>query len=295
MDAGIRYFDMAPFYGAGLSELRLGRFLADKNREEFVVSTKVGRLLHALPPGQGSQHGFVGAPPTDIRFDYSGDGIRRFVEASLRRSGLDRFDMLFAHDIGQYAHGPIEDARHRADLISTGIPAIQAMKADGTISAWRLGVNEVEVCLDLLGLHQMDIILLAGRYTLLDRRAEAKLLPLMRQCGTKLVIGGIFNSGILVTGPTKGATYDYAEASLDIIAHVTAINQICTELHQDRVAAALQFPLAEPLVNWILLGSSDPASSDRNIAGLGQPVAKLLHCNISIAWHHGSWIPALQY
>lgn len=270
-DGGIRYFDTAPFYGAGLSEQRLGRFLADKPRAQVVVSTKVGRLLDPVSVADAPDYGFVGGLPARVRFDYSGAGIRASLADSLARSGLDRFDILYVHDIGGYAHGT-EAARHWADFTASGIAALNALKAEGVIKAWGLGVNEVEVCLDLLAIEPVEVILLAGRYTLLDRRAEAALLPRLRDCGGSLVVGGVYNSGILATGAVPGAMFDYAPAAPEIMARVAGISERCEARGQDRLAAALQFPLADPQVASVLIGSAVPRSLLQNLTLMQQPV-----------------------
>lgn len=266
-DAGIRYFDTAPFYGHGLSEERLGRFLAGKPREEVVISTKVGRLIE---PAEGQpDHGFIGGHPARVWFDYSGKGIRRAFEGSLTRLGLSRVDILYVHDIGSYAHGP-EAARHMADLEATGFETLEAMKAEGLIGAWGLGVNEVEVCLDILARRPLDVVLLAGRFTLLDRRG-ARLLPALKAAGGGLVAGGVFNSGILATGPVPGATFDYAPAPPDILDRVRGIAALCKAEGQDMIGAALRFPLSDPVVASTLIGAATPASLSQNLAAFACP------------------------
>lgn len=268
--AGIRYFDTAPFYGTGLSEQRLGRFLRGKPRGEAVISTKVGRLLHPVSPGTAPDYGFVGTLPQAVTFDYTGYGILRSLDSSLQRLGLDRIDILYIHDIGPYSHGP-QAPRHMADLNATGIPALERLKSEGVIKAWGLGVNEVQVCQDLMARAPIDIILMAGRYTLLDRRAEA-LLAQAKRDGTALVIGGVFNSGILATGPIAEATFDYQPASPEILAKVAALDRITHAAGSTLIAAALQFPLRTPAVASVLLGAADPASLRRNLTALRQPV-----------------------
>ncbi len=268
--AGIRYFDTAPFYGTGLSEQRLGQFLRGKPRDDVVISTKVGRLLHPVAPESAPDYGFVGAIPHEVTFDYTGNGILRSVEGSLKRLGLDRIDILYVHDIGPYAHGA-DAPRHMVDLTVTGIAALERLKSEGTIKGWGLGVNEVAVCQELMARGPVDVILMAGRYTLLDRRAEV-LLPQARRDGTALVIGGVFNSGILATGPVHGAMFDYQPASTEILARVAAMEGIARAAGTSVIAAALQFPLQVPETASVLLGAADPESLHRNLAALRQPV-----------------------
>ncbi|MDH6268727.1 D-threo-aldose 1-dehydrogenase [Rhizobium sp. SG_E_25_P2] len=264
-DAGIRYFDTAPHYGAGLSEERLGKFLADKARSDVVISTKVGRLFTPVPRNEAPDYGFVDANPAVMRYDYSRDGIMRSLEESSKRMGVDRFDIVFVHDIGPYTHKEPDNSRHLRDLRQSGGAALEELKARGVIGAWGVGVNETAVCMDLMGDFDMDVILLAGRYTLLDRTAERDLLPLCRKRGISLVIGGVFNSGILATGPLPGATFDYAPASADIQARVGGMKLEAEQQGHDLAALALQFPLADSCVASVLIGTAKSSSLIRNL------------------------------
>lgn len=265
-DGGIRYYDTAPYYGAGLSEERLGRFLAGRPRADFAISTKVGKLVRPTAPQDAGNYGFVGAHPAVIDYDYSGDGILRSLEASRRRTGLDRFDIVFVHDIGEETHGVEGNRHHMRDFLDSGIKVLEDLKAAGDISAWGLGVNENAVCLDVMKRVDLDCILLAGRYTLLDRSAEAELLPLCRQRGTRLIIGGVFNSGILATGPVAGATFNYMPADADILRRVGDLQAQAQAKGLDLATAALHFPLYEPLVSSVLIGTAKPGSLSRNLA-----------------------------
>lgn len=269
-DAGIRYFDTAPFYGHGLSEQRLGTFLADKPRSDVVISTKAGRILTPAAPGTAPDHGFVGGLPAHVHFDYSQDGILRSVEASLHRLRTDRIDILYVHDIGDFAHGPREGARHMAALLGSGLNALAHLKDQGVIRAWGLGVNETAVCLQMMDLAPPDVILLAGRYSLLDRQAEAELLPRCRTGGLPLVIGGVLNSGILATGAIRAARFNYEPAAPGILARVAAMDRICTDLGSTLLSAALNFPLQDPNVSSVLIGASDPATLRQNLSAARQ-------------------------
>lgn len=275
-DCGIRYFDTAPFYGYGVSERRAGAFLQTKSRADFVFSTKVGRLLRPQTAADVTDAAFTGVPVCAIDFDYSRDGILRSIEASLRRTGLDRFDIVYVHDIGAYAHGEEGNAFHMRQFEASGIAAMNELRDTGVIDAWGLGVNEVEVCLDVLERTRLDAILLAGRYTLLDRRAEERLLAACDEAGSSLVVGGVFNSGILATGPAPGAYFDYAEASAGILGRVRAIENIVAESGISLVQAALQFPLEHAGVVSVLIGAADPAIVGRNAAMLAAPVDSLI-------------------
>lgn len=271
-DSGIRFFDTAPWYGAGLAEERLGRFLASKPRQDFAISTKVGRLLRPVAREDAPFYGFVNANPCVVEYDYTGDGIRRSVEDSMKRTGLDRFDILFVHDIGAYTHGAEQNAVYMEQFRSSGIAALNALRDSGVIKGWGLGVNEVEVCMELLQETPMDCILLAGRYTLLDRSAERGLLDLCKARGTSLVIGGVFNSGILATGPVPGAHFDYAEASDDIKSRVAQMQEAAAEAGTDLATAALKFPLENSLVASVLLGSANTRTLGRNLNSIQHAV-----------------------
>ncbi len=242
-DAGIRYFDTAPYYGQGLSERRLGDFLQGKPRDAFVLSTKVGRLLRPVPADAVPDYGFVDALPFAVDYDYSYDGIMRSHAFSLARLGLNRADILYVHDLEIGTLGEEAYARHFKTFTESGIKALRELKANGRIGAFGLGVNEVRACLALMDEVAIDGILLAGRYTLLDRSAEAALLARCAETGTALVIGGVFNSGILATGAKPGATFDYVEASADVKTRVNAMEAQAAAHGIALGAAAMHFPL----------------------------------------------------
>ena len=264
-DAGIRFFDTAPHYGGGLAEERLGRFLNTKNRDDYVISTKVGRILHRVPKEEAEDHAFVDAHPIKLEYDYSGDGIMRSLDDSHKRMGLDRFDILFVHDIGEFTHGKEKNAGHMKAFVESGIKRLDDLRDQGVIKAWGVGVNEVEVLLEIMGHTNLDCILMAGRYSLLDRSAERDLLPLCRARGTSFIIGGVFNSGILATGPVPGATFNYMEANEDVRARVGKMQDVAKAAGTDLATAALQFPFTEPVVASVLLGTTKASSLKRNL------------------------------
>ncbi len=264
-DLGLRYFDTAPFYGFGLSERRFGDFLRYKPRSSYVLSTKVGRLFRPVPEDQVPDHSYVDPLPFALDYDYSYDGIMRSVDFSYARLGLNRIDILFVHDIGVYTHGVEKTKLHFRQLMDGGLKALEELKSSGTISAYGLGVNEVRICLDVMRRAPLDCILLASRYSLLDRSAEAELLPLCREQRTSLIVGGVFNSGILATGPTTGAHFDYLPASEDILDRVTAMEKIAAEGGYPLPAAAFQFPLRDPVVASVLTGTAKPTNLSRNL------------------------------
>lgn len=266
--SGLRYFDVAPYYGLGLAERRVGDFLRDKPRDAFVLSTKVGRLLHPVPEGAVPDYSYVKPLNFDVRHDYSYDAIMRSVEFSYARLGLNRIDILYVHDIGVYTHGAARNAVYLRQLLDSGLRALEELKASGVIAAYGLGVNEVPVCLDVMRRADIDCILLAGRYTLLDRSAVAELLPLCEAKKTSLVVGGVFNSGILATGPVDGAHFDYMPASSEVREKVGAMERIARQRGVPLAAAAMQFPLGNPAVASVLLGTAKPESLRRNIDAL---------------------------
>lgn len=264
-DAGIRYFDTAPYYGQGLSERRLGDFLQAKPRGDYVISTKVGRLLSPATDGPAPRYGFVDALPFAVRHDYSYDGIMRSWEDSLARLGLPAVDILYVHDLevatlGEAAYGP-----HFDMFLSSGVKALEELKAAGRIGAWGLGVNEVSACVNLLKRTHLDCILMAGRYSLLDRSATGELMDMCADRGVAMIVGGVFNSGILATGARPGATFNYEEAPPDIMERVRAMEKVAADADVPLGRAALQFPLRNPVVASVLIGTAKPASMTRNL------------------------------
>jgi len=263
--ADIRYFDVAPWYGLGLGERHVGDFLRAKPENDYVLSTKVGRLLRPVPTGTVPDYSYVDPLSFDADYDYSYDGIMRSVEFSYARLGLNRIDILYVHDIGGYTHGAAKNAIYQKQLLDSGIKALEQLKSSGAIKAFGLGVNEVPVCLDVMRNADIDVILMAGRYTLLDRSAVAELIPLCRQKGTTLVVGGVFNSGILATGAVPGAHFDYMAPTPDVAAKVTAMEEIAKRHGVPLAAPALQFPLRDPIVSSVLIGTAKASSVGRNM------------------------------
>lgn len=266
-DRGIRYFDAAPHYGRGLAEARLGDFLKKVPRDEISLSTKVGRVLRPGKPREFAD-GFVNPLPNDVHYDYSGEGFLESFEGSCQRLGANYVDILYVHDIGELTHG-VDNDRHMKDLTSTGLPMLEKLKYDGRIGAYGLGVNECEVCIDVMKQHPIDVILLAGRWTLLDRSAEDELVPLCEIAGTSLVLGGIFNSGILATGAKEGAHYDYAPASAEILAKTNELEAHFAKQNIPLATAAMNFGLSKNIVASVLLGTGKKSSLARNLDALG--------------------------
>ncbi len=252
-DGGIRSFDTAPHYGLGLSERRLGAALRDRPRGEYVISTKVGRLLEPAPsPGQRGRgrdaEGFDVPAGLVRRFDFSADGVRRSLEASLGRLGLDRIDIALIHDPD--AHG--EQALREA------YPALERLRAEGVVRAIGVGMNQTEMLTRFVRETDIDVVLVAGRYTLLDQTAADALLPAALERGVSVIAGGVFNSGVLAA-PTPGATYDYAAAPGSLISRALRLQEICARSGVPLRAAAARFPLAHPAVASVLIGARNAA------------------------------------
>lgn len=258
-ESGVRYFDTAPFYGFGLSEQRLGAAL--EGAQPFVISTKVGRRLVPTGPQDANvgREGYFSPRPYAPVFDYGYDAVMRSHAESLERLRVPRVDILLCHDIGRLTHGEQHAARVR-EFLEGGYRAMRELRDSGAVRAIGLGVNETEVCVELLGLGDFDCILLAGRYTLLEQPALEVLLPLCEQKRVSILCGGPFNSGILATGSRSAAPthYNYAPPPPAVIERVRRLEQVCTEFDVPLPAAALQFPLGHPAIASVVAGCVTP-------------------------------------
>ncbi len=266
-DAGVRYYDTAPLYGYGLSETRLNRFLRGKPRDDYVLSTKVGRLLHACAPADRDGVGkWFEVPNRREEYDYSYDGVLRSVDFSLERLGADRIDILFVHDIDVPNQGSRANVNAKVDqLMAGGYHALEKMRGEGVIRAFGAGVNEWQVCQTLTERGDFDIFLLAGRYTLLEQEALESFLPMAEARDIGIVTGGPYNSGILATGPVEGAYYNYQPAARDVLDKVAKIQAVC-EAHGVRlIDAAFQFPLMHPATLSVIPGGQGVAEMDSNL------------------------------
>ncbi len=268
---GVRYFDTAPFYGHGLSEQRLGRFLRAAPRPGVIVSSKVGRSLRVAGGGPGLDTGYVETAPFEPYFDYSRDAVRRQVEESLGRLGRDRLDLAFVHDIGVLTHGTVHEER-LAEALTGAFPALAELKAQGVVGAVGIGVNEVAVCLETLAQVDLDVILLAGRYTLLDPSAGDVLLPLCLARGVRLIVGGPYNSGILA----GGAHYDYAAAPPAVVERALRLRAACAAHGVALEAAALHYPLRHAAVAGVIPGARSAAEVRANLRHFGAPPPEAL-------------------
>jgi len=250
---GVRYFDSAPFYGHGLAERRLGRALAGSRRDGFAVSTKVGRRIESDPARSEMITDGFAVHGSRAVFDYSRDGVLRSFEASLERLGLDRVDLLFLHDVGRLTHGDNHPEMLRKAL-DEALPAMAGLRDQGVVDAIGIGVNEVEVCRELMPRFDLDCIMLAGRYTLFEQASALPMLDEAHRRGVKVVVAGPYNSGLLGDPHGPGSTYNYAPADSDTLERARRIYAICAEEGVDVGAAALQFPAVHPAVCAVVAG-----------------------------------------
>lgn len=271
-DAGMRYFDTAPYYGHGLSELRLGHYLRWRPRDEFVISSKVGRVLKPARREDIDFKPWVDAAPFKPRFDYTYDGTMRSFEDSLQRLGLEHIDILFIHDCDVFTHGPEMQKVYYKQAMDGCYRALIELREQGLVKAIGVGVNNTHVMLDFMKAGDFDTLLVAGRYTLIEQEPLDELLPLCERRGTALVIGGGFNGGILATGAIAGAKWNYAPAPEPIMEKVRKIEAVCARHKVPLAAAALQFLLAHPAVASHVPGTRNVAQMEQNIALVSHPI-----------------------
>jgi len=265
-DVGVRYVDTAPFYGYGLAENRVGRALANRNRDDFVVSTKVGRLIR---PGRrtgaeiydGGKSFYLANPEMCCVLDYSYDGIMRSYEDSLKRLGLERVDILHIHDPDDHFEWAVNGA----------YKALDRLRSEGTIKAVSAGMNQWEMLSRFMDHGDFDCFLLAGRYSLLDQTGLPEFLPKCVERGVSIILGGVFNSGLLAD-PKPGITFNYVEAPQKLIDQALRIGKICESHGVPLKAAALQFPLAHPAIACILTGVRSAAEFQENEHLFRQPI-----------------------
>ncbi len=257
---GCRFFDTAPYYGFGLSERRVGDVLRGHKRDDFVLSTKVGRLIQRGANTDPIASQFHTLMPFHVVFDYSYDGVMRSVEGSYQRLGLDRIDILLLHDLGEAEHGK-ELPRIFKGAMEGGYRALEELKRAGQIRAIGMGVNEVGICEEAMRHGDFDCFLLAGRYTLLEQGGQEELFPACRRKGVSIILGGPFNSGILVRAGQADATYNYAAVPPEIRTRVEKLLEVCRAHDVSLPAAALQFPLANPVVASVIPGARTPAEA----------------------------------
>lgn len=270
-DAGITLFDTAPLYGRGLAEHRVGTALRRRERSTFVLSTKVGRLYAPAPAGVRSGEGYAGGLPFEGRFDYSHDAALRSIEHSLLRLGLASIDIALIHDIDPWTHGD-EAPRRQREALDGAFRALADLRSQKVVRAIGIGVNDADVCARFARDADIDCVLLAGRYSLLEQGALDTFLPLAAARGIGVMLGGVFNSGILATGAVPGAKYNYRDAPADVLARVAAIESVCRAHGVSLAHAAMRFPLGHPAVASVVLGAATPDEVRRNVAAFAAPV-----------------------
>ncbi|MFT2706750.1 aldo/keto reductase [Clavibacter zhangzhiyongii] len=264
-DAGIRYFDTAPHYGLGLAERRLGEALRSRPRDEYVVSTKIGRVLEPVDPEGLRDDDLFDVPRDHVRrWDFSADGVRRSLDDSLARLGLDRVDVLLIHDPDEH----LDQAVHEA------VPALARLRDEGVVGAIGVGSGTPRSLAALIGTGALDVAMVAGRYTLLDQSALHEVIPAAEEHGTRIIAVSVFNSGITASDdPADGATYEYGPASEEVLARARRIAEICAGYGVELPQAAIRFPLRHPAVSTVALGmaSADEVRDDAALASRPVP------------------------
>ena len=275
LDAGITLVDTSPLYGRGLSEHRIGTALRRRPRAGVVLSTKVGRIFAPAPLGVRRAEGYAGGLPHEGRFDYSYDGALRSLEHSMLRLGVAAIDIALVHDVDPWTHGTAAPERQR-EALGGALRALADLRAQKVVRAIGIGVNDADVCVRFALEADIDCVLLAGRYSLLEQPALDAFLPLAQQRGLGVMLGGVFNSGILATGAVPGARYNYRAAPPDILERVRAIARVCAAHGVALPHAALAFVLGHAAVSSVVLGAVSPDEISRNVAMLAQPVPSAL-------------------
>jgi D-threo-aldose 1-dehydrogenase len=288
--AGVTLLDTSPLYGHGLSEHRIGAALRRSGRKDVVISTKIGRV--ALPfAGRGDGSGYLGGLPHGIRFDYSYDGAMRSLEQSALRLGVDRLDIVLIHDVDVWTHGQDMIEQRFSEAMDGAYRALDDLRSAGAVKAIGVGVNEAGMCERFARAGDFDTMLLAGRYSLLEQPALASFMPLAQEKGIGLMLGGVFNSGILATGPVAGAKYNYRPAPPDILARVAAIEAVCTRHGVPLRRAALQFPLGHPAVASLVMGAVRPEEVADQAAELAALVPAALWTELKAEGLLGADVP----
>jgi D-threo-aldose 1-dehydrogenase len=282
LEAGVTLIDTSPHYGNGLAEHRCGTALRGVARDTYVLSTKVGRRMEPRQRGGtavgvgAAAPGFAGGLPHKAVIDYSRDGAMRSFEQSLLRLGLDRIDILLIHDVDVWTHGVEAIEARFKEAMQGAYRALSELRDQGVVRAIGVGVNEAHMCERFAHAGDFDLMLLAGRYSLLEQPALESFLPLAEKKGIALMLGGVFNSGILATGAVAGARYNYRPAPPDILAKVARIEAICSA-HGVRLSdAALRFPLGHAAIASVVLGAVTPQEVERNVASLVSPIPAAL-------------------
>ncbi|MBI1243856.1 MAG: aldo/keto reductase [Alphaproteobacteria bacterium] len=271
LQAGITLIDTSPLYGHGLSELRVGAALRRVPGAPVAISTKVGRVMDPFKPST-SGSGYVGGTAHAARFDYSYDGTMRSLEQSLLRLGVGHIDIALIHDVDVWTHGRDAIEGRFREAMEGAYRALDDLRRAGTVRAIGVGVNEADMCERFARSGDVDAVLLAGRYSLLEQPAAESFLPLAKSKGIGVMLGGVFNSGILATGAIEGARYNYRPAPPDVAAKVSAIDSVCRRHGVRLYEAALQFSIAHPAVSTVVLGAVAPNEVHEQIEAIGKPI-----------------------
>ncbi|HEV7256678.1 MAG TPA: aldo/keto reductase [Bosea sp. (in: a-proteobacteria)] len=287
---GITLIDTSPLYGHGLSEHRIGAALRRAGRDGLALSTKIGRVAEPFA-GRGDGSGYLGGLPHGLRFDYSYDGAMRSLEQSALRLGTDRIDIVLIHDVDVWTHGEAMVEQRFSEAMEGAYRALEKLRASGAVKAIGVGVNEADMCERFARAGDFDTMLLAGRYSLLEQPALASFMKLAQEKGIGLMLGGVFNSGILATGPVAGAKYNYNPAPPEILARVAAIQAVCQRHGVPLRRAALHFPLGHPAVASLVMGAVSPAEVADQIAELNSPVPAALWADLKAEGLLGAEVP----
>jgi D-threo-aldose 1-dehydrogenase len=280
--SGITLLDTSPHYGNGLAEHRCGTAMRIVGRDNVVLSTKVGRVMDPRSPGGtavaegAAAPGFAGGLPHKANIDYSYDGTMRSFEQSLLRMGTDRIDVALIHDVDVFTHGAEGVETRFSEAMNGAYRALEQLRSEGAVKAIGIGVNEANICVRFANAGDFDAMLLAGRYSLLEQPALDEFLPLAQAKGIGVMLGGVFNSGILATGAVPGAYYNYKPAPEEIMARVARIEQVCRAHDVPLVDAALQFALGHPAVSSVVLGAETPEHVHSNLRSMTRPIPQSL-------------------
>lgn len=275
LEHGINLVDTAPLYGHGLAEHRCGTALRAVRRDEVVVSTKVGRYMDPFH-GRGDGSGYLGGMPHRAVIDYSFDGTMRAIEQSLLRLGTDRLDLLLIHDVDVWTHGEAAIEQRFREAMTGAYVALERLRGEGVVAGIGIGINEAQMCVRFAQAGDFDVMLLAGRYSLLEQPALPEFLPLALRKGIGVLLGGVFNSGILASGSVPGAKYNYRDAPPEVLAKVARIERVCAAHGVALPVAAVQFALGHPAVASVVLGAQSAPEVERNIAAVRRAVPAAL-------------------
>jgi D-threo-aldose 1-dehydrogenase len=273
--SGVRYYDTSPFYGYGRSELRMGAALRERRRDEYVLSTKIGRVMHVMKPGDKRRADFRenGLPGFGPVFDYTYDGVMRSLEQSHLRLGISKIDIVLVHDVDFWTIKDREllDERFKT-VMNSGFKALDELRKAGIVGAIGVGINESDTSLRFIKAGNFDCMLLAGRYTLLEQGALAQFLPECVKRSVSVILGGPYNSGILTGGVRPGATHDYVPAAQKLIDKAQKIEAICRRHHVELGAAALQFPLFHPALCAVIPGALSASEVTQNVGRMSAQI-----------------------